>query len=98
VQKIFVQISDESSMAASIEKIDRKIPDSKKHLPGFNLFYNQIITCIHDFRSQEKKLSKTCTTLHLKKEIVFYDLSILIILDYPKKKNFFGRIKKFIIG
>lgn len=81
-------------MDKCIKKIDKKIPDSKKLMPGFDLFYNQIITCIHEFRAQEKKLSQTGTTLHLKKEFVFYDLSILLILDYPKKTTFFDWVKK----
>lgn len=93
MKKICVQISDASSVAASIEKIDKQIPDSTKHLPGFDFLYNQVITCIEDFGTTAKKISKKGTALHLEKEVIFSNFSVLITLDYPNKVSFFDRVK-----
>ena len=95
---IRLQISDENSVAASIKKMEKKIPESKKDLPEYVLFYNQVTTYMQDFRSQSEKISKTGTTLHLKKEIIFSDFTVLITLDYPEKANVFDRLKKFFRG
>jgi hypothetical protein len=94
MKKIRLKISDASAVAASIEELDKQIPNSKKKLPEFNLFHDLVVKCIEDFGSRVKKHSKTGTTIHLEKEFDFSGLSILIILDYPKKESFFGRVKK----
>lgn len=96
MKKIILQISDEDSVIASIKIMDRKIPESKKDLPEYVLFYNQVTTCIQDFRSQFEKLSNKGTTLHLKKEVKFSDISVVIILDYPKKATFVDWVKKIV--
>jgi len=93
MKKICVQVSDASSVAASIEKLDKEIPDSKRDLLGFDLLYNQVITCIEDFGTMAKKISKKGTTLHLEKEVIFSDFSVLITLDYPNRVSFFDRVK-----
>ena len=98
MQKICVQISDSSSVAALIEELDKQIPESKKNHPEFGLLYDQVVACMEDFKSKVIKLVKTGTTIHLEKEIVFPDFSVLITLDYPKKQKFFDRVKMIFGG
>lgn len=94
MKNISIQITEISSVSASIEELDRKIPDSKKQLPEFDLFHRKVTTCIEGFITEAKKYSKGGTSLQFENEIIFSDLRILIILKYPHKANLFDWVKR----
>lgn len=93
MKNIKIQISDDSVVSSVISELDRKIPESTRISPEFQIFYPQITACINDFTAKAKKLANAGTTIHIQKEFTLQDASIFIALDYPKRN---GLLEKFV--
>ena len=92
MKNIKIQISDDSVAPSVISELDRKIPESTRISPEFQILYPQITDCIDDFTARAKKLANAGTTIHIQKEFTLPDASIFIALDYPMRN---GLLEKF---
>lgn len=96
MRPIKIHVSDDTDVCLEISRMNNKIPESIRNSPEFIIIYPQVTACIEDFSHKAKKLARTGTTIHIKKEFSFPKLRLLVILDYPKKQGFLETLSKFL--
>ena len=92
MKTINITISDDSVASSVIGYLNSQISESTRNSTEFKILYPQITACLDDFATKAKKLPNAGTTIHIQKEFALPDLSILVALDYPKKKRFFEKL------
>lgn len=95
--KIIIKITDDTFPSTAIADFNKKIMVSIKERPDFPLFYEQIKKCIDDYCSRVNSISKNGTTIYMKKEIIFHNLIVCIVLESPKRKETFIDVFKKLI-
>ena len=85
MKAIKVLISDDTETLSAIRDLESQIPASTKGAPDYSIMFPQVKSCIEDFSEKARMLAKDGTTIHIEKEFELPGVSILVILDYPRK-------------
>jgi len=92
MKTIKIHISEGSKSSSVISYLESQIPESTKTTTEFAVVFPQVVSCIEDFIDKARKLAKSGTTIHIKKEFILPGVKLLVSLDYPKKVSFFEKV------
>lgn len=93
---ITIIVSDATCVDSEIQKLENCIPEASKRTPEFQLVYSQAKLCIEDFSEKARKLAAYGTTIHIKKQFSLPGVSIVVLLQYPRKIGPWQRIVRVI--
>lgn len=92
MKSIVMSVSDNTSADYAIHYVKSHIPEATKRAPEFLIIFPQIESCIEDFSEKARKLAIDGTTIHIKKEFCLPGVSVVILLQYPRKIGFLERV------
>lgn len=93
MKKINIRVSDQSEVTDIISTLRHQIPESTKNAPEFEVAFEHVAVCINDFCQKAKKFSVKGTKIHIEQEFVIAKTRIVVVLDYPIRKNTLGWLK-----
>lgn len=96
MKSITIRISDYSDAYSAISSLNDQIPETTRDSPDFKIIYPVVTACIEDFADKAKKLAKTGTTIHIQKKFPFPDVSVMVVLEYPRKMRFLEKLSGFL--
>jgi len=96
MKTIKIRISDGSEPSSAISYLNSQIPESTKTTTEFAVVFPQVVSCIEDFIDKARKLAKSGTTIHIKKEFILPEVKLLVSLDYPEKVGFFEKLSRML--
>ncbi|MCX8043533.1 MAG: hypothetical protein N3B18_05330 [Desulfobacterota bacterium] len=98
MKTITIKISDADDANRALACFHTSVPAQVKTLPEFAAVQSQIVVCIEDFAGKVKKIAKSGTTIHIRKEFFLPRMRLVIVLDYPRKPGFLEKLREAVRG
>ena len=96
MKPILVNITKDISTIDQIKSLQQRIPNNIYYSDEYLKILPQIKLCIEDFNKKLIKLGNEGSTIQIEKSFELNELTIKIILKYPKKIEIFGKLRELI--
>jgi len=92
---IKVDIDNDSLTSELVSRLEQRLPESTKSTPEFQLLWGQITSSIDDLVVKASKFTRKGTSIRIEKDYDLPNVKIVIVLEYPKKRNLLSKISKY---
>ncbi|PIO90931.1 MAG: hypothetical protein COZ20_06810 [Gallionellales bacterium CG_4_10_14_3_um_filter_54_96] len=96
MKPIMISVSNDTSADSAVQYVESRIPEASKRASEFSVIFPQVKSCIEDFSEKARKLAIDGTTIHIKKEFSLPGVSVVVLLQYPRKVGFLEKIVRVL--